>query len=75
MGGRIMQGLKLDLSSYDGISLKVLGDGQTFKVNIKTAQDAIPNSSYQATFDTVAGLACLLRCALEPASNLQICAA
>lgn len=51
-----MQGLKLDLSAYDGLSLRVLGDGQTFKVNLKTAdQDDTPESTYQATFDTVEG--------------------
>ena len=50
------QGLSLDLSAYDGLSLQVLGDGQTFKVNLKTAdQDQAPESTYQAQFDTVAG--------------------
>ena len=28
--------LNLDLSAYDGVTLRVRGDGQTFKLNIKT---------------------------------------
>jgi len=28
--------LDLDLASFDGISLRVRGDGQTFKLNLKT---------------------------------------
>ena len=52
----MIQGLQLDLGEYDGISLQVLGDGQTFKVNLKTAdQDEVPENTYQATFDTVEG--------------------
>jgi hypothetical protein len=56
------QALDLDLGAYDGIALTVLGDGQTFKLNLKTAdQEDVPESTYQATFDTVAGAcACCL---------------
>jgi len=28
--------LDLDLASFDGVSLRVRGDGQTFKLNLKT---------------------------------------
>lgn len=45
--------MRLDLSAYDGITLRVKGDGQIFKLNIKTvAQEDTPESTYQATFDT-----------------------
>ncbi|GFH14890.1 uncharacterized protein HaLaN_11023, partial [Haematococcus lacustris] len=45
-----------DLSGYDGIALRVKGDGQIFKLNIKTLdQLGSPESTYQTTFDTVAG--------------------
>lgn len=45
--------LGLDLSSYDGLKLRVRSDGQSFKFNIKTAdQEDTPESTYQATFDT-----------------------
>ncbi|GFR43419.1 hypothetical protein Agub_g4500 [Astrephomene gubernaculifera] len=48
--------LGLDLSAFDGIHLRVKGDGQTFKLNIKTVdQEDVPESTYQTTFDTVAG--------------------
>ncbi|KAG2439443.1 hypothetical protein HXX76_004799 [Chlamydomonas incerta] len=48
--------LGLDLSGSDGIHMRVLGDGQTFKMNIKTIdQEDTPESTYQTTFDTVAG--------------------
>lgn len=36
---------ELDLSAFDGISLRVKGDGQTFKLNIKTVGRACPGSS------------------------------
>jgi hypothetical protein len=46
----------LDLGGYDGIQLRVRGDGQTYKLNLKTAdQEDAPESTYQAQFDTVAG--------------------
>ena len=52
-----MQGMDLDLSAYDGIALQVEGDGQTYKLNLKTAdQENVPEDTFQATFDTVAGL-------------------
>lgn len=51
-----MQGMDLDLSAYDGIALQVEGDGQTYKLNLKTAdQENVPEDTFQATFDTVAG--------------------
>lgn len=51
-----MQGTDLDLSAYDGIGLQVEGDGQTYKLNLKTAdQENVPEDTFQATFDTVAG--------------------
>ena len=49
--------MDLDLSAYDGIALQVEGDGQTYKLNLKTAdQENVPEDTFQATFDTVAGL-------------------
>ncbi|MEW5303776.1 MAG: hypothetical protein WDW36_006435 [Sanguina aurantia] len=48
--------LDLNLADADGLYLRVKGDGQTFKVNIKTVeQESQPESTYQTTFDTVAG--------------------
>ncbi|KAG2445282.1 hypothetical protein HYH02_008749 [Chlamydomonas schloesseri] len=48
--------LGLNLGDADGIHMRVLGDGQTFKMNIKTIdQEDVPESTYQTTFDTVAG--------------------
>uniref|UniRef100_A0A7S0RVS8 NAD(P)-binding domain-containing protein n=1 Tax=Chlamydomonas leiostraca TaxID=1034604 RepID=A0A7S0RVS8_9CHLO len=45
-----------DLSGYDGVALRVKGDGQIFKINIKTTDQLdSPESVYQATFDTVPG--------------------
>lgn len=28
--------MQLDLSGYDGVTMRISGDGQTFKLNIKT---------------------------------------
>ncbi|WIA12335.1 hypothetical protein OEZ85_012388 [Tetradesmus obliquus] len=50
--GARTKALDMDLSGYDGLQLRVKGDGQIFKFNIKTDQDATPESTYQATFDT-----------------------
>ena len=51
--------MDLDLSAYDGIALQVEGDGQTYKLNLKTAdQENVPEDTFQATFNTVAGLLC-----------------
>lgn len=53
-----MQGMDLDLSAYDGVALQVEGDGQTYKLNLKTAdQENVPEDTFQATFDTIAGVA------------------
>ena len=41
----------MDLSKYDGVSLRVKGDGQTLKLNIKTDTFSEPEDTYQATFD------------------------
>lgn len=44
----------LNLQRFDGIALRVKGDGQTFKFNLKTAdQMNVPESTYQAQFDTI----------------------
>lgn len=48
--------LDLNLGGYDGLALRVRGDGQTFKVNLKTAdQQNTPEETYQASFDTRPG--------------------
>jgi len=48
-------GLELNLASYDGLTLRVRGDGQRYKVNLKTAaNDGRPESTYQAVLDTAA---------------------
>lgn len=48
--------LDLDLQRFDGISMRVKGDGQTYKFNLKTAdQMNVPESTYQAQYDTVDG--------------------
>ncbi len=48
--------LDLDLGRYDGLALQVKGDGQTFKVNLKTAdQENTPEETYQGSFDTQPG--------------------
>ena len=48
--------IKADWSRFQGLSLRVKGDGQTFKVNLKTADQVDrPERTYQATFDTVEG--------------------
>jgi len=47
--------VELDLSGYDGIALRVKGDGQTLKLNIKTDTFSEPEDTYQASFDTSEG--------------------
>jgi hypothetical protein len=42
---------QMDLSKYDGVSLRVKGNGQTLKLNIKTDTFSEPEDTYQATFD------------------------
>lgn len=51
-----MQALDLNLGDFDGVALEVEGDGQTFKLNLKTAdQEDLPECTFQATFDTLPG--------------------
>ena len=51
-----LQMLDLNLQRFDGISLRVKGDGQTYKFNLKTAdQMNVPESTYQAQYDTIDG--------------------
>ncbi|GAQ80379.1 hypothetical protein KFL_000530070 [Klebsormidium nitens] len=45
---------KTDLSGFDGISLRVKGDGKRYKLNMKSTVEA-PEFTYQASFDTVRG--------------------
>ena len=46
--------LDVNLQRFDGITLRVKGDGQTFKFNLKTAdQMNVPESTYQGQFDTI----------------------
>lgn len=60
--------LDLNLGGYDGLSLTVKGDGQTFKVNLKTADQAnTPEETYQASFDTRPGTA------LRPWRSTSVC--
>lgn len=46
---------KVDLSRYDGVSLRVKGNGETLKLNIKTDDLNEPEDTYQATFDVPKG--------------------
>ncbi|KAF5834423.1 complex I intermediate-associated protein 30-domain-containing protein [Dunaliella salina] len=55
-GARTKPLQQTDWSAFDGIALRVKGDGQIFKFNIKTLEQVnTPESTYQATFDTVDG--------------------
>ena len=48
-------GLSLDLGAYDGLALRVKGDGQRLKLNLKTARnDGRSESTYQAVLDPAA---------------------
>ena len=52
--------LDLDLGRFDGLALRVKGDGQAFKVNLKTAdQENTPEETYQGSFDTQPGVRCM----------------
>ncbi|CAL8465559.1 g5095 [Coccomyxa elongata] len=54
--GARSKALDLNLGNYDGIALELEGDGQTYKLNLKTAdQEDVPECTFQATFDTVPG--------------------
>jgi uncharacterized protein YbjT (DUF2867 family) len=45
----------VDLSDFDGISLRVKGSGETLKLNVKTDDLNEPEDTYQATFDVPDG--------------------
>jgi uncharacterized protein YbjT (DUF2867 family) len=47
--------MSLDLSSYDGVALRVRGGGRTLKLNIKTADFIEPEDTYQASIETTEG--------------------
>ena len=48
-----LQDLKLNLAGYNGMALRVKGDGQIYKLNIKTEErGSDPESTYAATFET-----------------------
>lgn len=50
------QELKLDLAAYDGVALRLKGDGQMYKINIKSEERGDnPESTYAATFETLDG--------------------
>ena len=52
-----LQDIKLDLSPFSGVALRVRGDGQTYKLNIKTEdRGSDPESTYAATFETTGRL-------------------
>ncbi|EIE22978.1 CIA30-domain-containing protein [Coccomyxa subellipsoidea C-169] len=54
--GARTKALDLNLGEFDGVALEVEGDGQTFKLNLKTAdQEDLPECTFQATFDTLPG--------------------
>lgn len=49
-------GMSINLAGYDGLTLRVRGDGSRFKLNVKTAlNDGKSESTYQGVFETVAG--------------------
>ena len=44
---------KVNAEEYDGIRLKVLGDGQRYKISVRTKEQLdLPEASFQASFDT-----------------------
>lgn len=52
-----LQDIKLDLSPFSGVALRVKGDGQIYKINIKTEdRGSDPESTYAATFETTGKL-------------------
>ncbi|CAM9201011.1 unnamed protein product, partial [Sphacelaria rigidula] len=55
--GTVIKNLPFDASGYDGIRLRVRGDGNRYKFRLKpnTEFDNTPERQYQAAFDTVKG--------------------
>lgn len=42
--------LRLNLADFDGVALRVRGDGQTFKLNLKTKdQEELPECTFQVS--------------------------
>ncbi len=46
-------GVSVDLSGFDGIRLRVRGDGRRYKLNVKTTDTLASENVYQAAFDTM----------------------
>lgn len=72
--------LNLDLSAYDGLQMRVKGDGQIFKFNIKTVSKKIVNGlsdTIGCTHVQVGGEVCLVECSFLPyyrrPSHTQLC--
>lgn len=72
--GAASPGDSMDLSAYDGIALRVKGGGETFKLNIKTSDQARCHACAQhrrpapprGTVPLVASSACVCACSLWP---------
>lgn len=43
----------MDLSGFDGVRLRVRGDGRRYKLNVKTTDTLASENVYQAAFDTM----------------------
>lgn len=43
----------VDLSGFDGVTLRVRGDGHRYKLNLKTTETLASENVYQAAFDTL----------------------
>ena len=68
---RLAQG-SWDFGKYDGVAIRVRGDGQTLKFNMKTTEQAgDSDNTYQAVFDTVPGKHLPAEKALFPTLALQ----
>jgi len=46
-------GVSVDLSGFDGVRLRVRGDGRRYKLNVKTTDTLASENVYQAAFDTM----------------------